>query len=375
MSELNYTLRTHCIFCLNLLKNTYFEKDYDCQVAHYMVDLNDEHFITIPFNVYQCDYCNTVQTKYLGNLNDIYKINHADSTGKIMVDLHEITKNLLLKYKDNIKNIIEIGSSKGILADIILKNIETEYNIIEPCYWGDKTNKNVINDFYENVDDSHIDANTMIISHVFEHFYKPMEILDKIYANKNIEYFLLVFPDLEYYINNKNLHVLNTEHTYYIDNQFLIQLLKNRGFNLLDSYYHENHSVIFYFQREVFENKLIDFKNTNYSLDTFYGNIFKKIAFLNNIIEKNTEKNIYFWPASIHTIYLSAFGLSDKFYGYLDNSLNKIGKKVYGTNKEIFSFSQIIEANDKNTVIILNGGVFNREIEEHIKKSNNITFY
>ncbi len=372
---MDYTIRTKCIFCFKSLTDTYFEKDYTCQVGHFMVDVNDDKFVEIPFNIYQCDYCNTVQTKYLGNLNEIYKINHADSTGQIMLDLHEVAKNIILKYKNNIKNIIEIGSSKGILADIILKNIETVYNIIEPSYWGDKSNKNIINDFYENVDDSNIDANTMIISHVFEHFYNPMEILDKIYNNKNIQNFLLVFPDLEYYINNQNLHVLNTEHTYYIDNLFLIKLFKNKGFNLLESYYHKNHSVIFYFQREAINIELIDFKNSNYSLANFYGNIFKKIEYVNNIIQKNLDKKIYIWPASIHSIYLSTFGLNDNFTGYLDNSVNKIGKKVYGTNKIIFDFNDIIMMNDKNTIIILNGGVFNVEIEKYKKVSNNITFY
>jgi len=371
-----YNIRSKCIFCDSVLNKTFFEKDHACYSSHFMVDNDYTDFHNIPFNIYTCQECNTPQTKYLGDLNEIYNINHADSTGKTMTDLHNKTFELIMKYKNNIKNIIEIGSSKGILADIVLKNIDTTYNIIEPSYWGDRSNKNIIDDFYENVEDTLIDANTMIISHVFEHFYNPLDILNKIYSNKNIENFFLVFPDLEYYINNEVLHVLNTEHTYYVDNQFLISLLNNKGFELIEKYYHNNHSVIFYFKKKNVPNtneKLVLYNN-NFSLDKFYSSIFNKITYFNDIINSNDSKNVYLWPASIHTLYLFNFGLSDKITGFLDNSENKIGKKAYGINKEILSFTQIVNENSANSIIILNGGIFNDEVKNIIKNANNIKF-
>ena len=54
----------------------------------------------------------------------------------------------------------------------------------------------------------------------------------------------------------------------------------------------------------------------------------------------------------------------------LDNSLNKIGKKMYGTNLEVISFNKILEENKEKTFIILNGGVFNSEVENKVKNSN-----
>ena len=374
---MNYIVRTQCIFCNSKLQNVHFKNDYECAVAHYVVELNITDFKKIPFNIFICNTCNTAQTKYIGNLDEIYKINHADSTGEIMSSLHNEIVNIVLKYKNNIKNIIEIGSSKGILADLILKNMDTTYNIIEPCYWGDTTNKTIIHDYYENVNDNTINANTIIISHVFEHFYEPMNILKKISSNINIEYFVLVFPDLEYYINNDVLHVLNTEHTFYIDNKFLIQILKINGFDLIDEIYHKNHSVIFVLKRNtsnIIENQIINFKNTNYSIDTFYNNIFMKIQYYNKVIHENQNKQIFIWPASIHSLYLLVFGLNTNFYGFLDNSPNKIGKLLYGTNKLIVSFNKIINENNNNVIIILNGGVFNTEIDEIIKKFTNILF-
>jgi len=119
---------------------------------------------------------------------------------------------------------------------------------------------------------------------------------------------------------------------------------------------------------------------TNYNnlslLNNYFDNIFKKIEFVNKIIvEKNMQKSIYLWPASIHSFYLCIFGLNMSFSGFLDNSKNKIGKKVYGLNKNIFDFKKIIELNDENTIIIINGGIFNNEIKSLVDNSPKINFY
>ena len=105
--------------------------------------------------------------------------------------------------------------------------------------------------------------------------------MEKISKNKNISLFCLVFPDLEYYINNKVLHVLNTEHTYYIDNDFLVSVLTLYGFTLLERVNHKNHSVIFILERKggLIENKnpKITFKNTNYSIEKYFSSIFQSV--------------------------------------------------------------------------------------------------
>jgi hypothetical protein len=361
---MTYQIRETCIFCENTLNNSYFEKDKLCYVGHYGVDLNTNisEMVKIPYNISVCENCNTPQLKYLGDLNDIYKINHADSTGKIMNTLHEKNIKMILKYKKNINNILEIGSSKGVLADLILEQLKTNYFIIEPSYFGNNNNKTIIDDFYENVNDKEIEANTMIISHVFEHFYNPLEILKKIKDNDNIENLFLVFPDLEYYINNNVQHVLNTEHTFYVDNQFLIDVLHNHGFELVDRDDHENHSVLFYFKRNnnLQSKKIIS--NKNYNLKRFFDGVIGTVNNFNDITSSKKHKNVYLWPASIHTLYLYIFGLNETdIDGFLDNSKNKIGKKMYGTNLEVFDYQEM-KKNDNN-IVLKNGGVFNKEIQ------------
>jgi hypothetical protein len=373
-------IRKNCIFCDTELVDTYFKTNYENYVAHYQVDIDYkvENSVCIPFNILVCPTCKTAQTKYLGDLSEIYKTNHADSTGTTMMNMHKMMKQFVMKHKDKIKNIIEIGSSNGTLADIILEENQLEnaklhdeliYHIIEPSFFGKRENKIIIDSFYEDVDDTLIQANTLIMSHVFEHFYNPMEIINKIVANKNIEHLFLVFPDLEYYINHNILHVLNTEHTYYIDNDFLVEIMESCSFQLIEKKYYNNHSVLFYFHRQKCEDHIQDKTtwtaiNKNYSLDLYYNTIFSTVSKCNELLEINKTCKKYIFPASIHSLYCFIFGLKyDLLNGFLDNSKNKIGKKMYGTELEIFSFMDTIEENNENIFIILNGGVFNKEVE------------
>jgi hypothetical protein len=371
-----FKLRKECIICKTFLNSSYFEKDLQNFAAHYAIDLPNQ-VEKIPFNICICSKCNTVQLKYLGDLNEIYRINHADSTGKTMQELHQQTRNMIIRNKNNIDNILEIGSSVGVLADLILDKMDINYYIIEPSYKGTTNkNKHIIPNFYENIDDTNIPANTLIISHVFEHFYNPVEILEKISKNQNIKNFYLIWPNLEYYMENNILHVLNTEHTYYIDNNFLVNLLSSFGFQLIEREDYKGHSVLFYFQRQNNQD-CVDItlsKNSLSSLDLFYSKINSTIKTWNNCITKNSKKRIFIWPASIHCIYLFQFGLSTNIHGCLDNSQNKINKYLYGYNIPIYNFRDILNENSPDVIILINGGIFNKDIEEECKKATNIEF-
>jgi len=84
---------------------------------------------------------------------------------------------------------------------------------------------------------------------------------------------------------------------------------------------------------------------------------------VNHINRDKKDNKIYIWPSSIHSLYLFTFGLNyDKLDGMLDNSINKIGNKMYGTELKISSFYEMINKNDEKTIILLNGGIFNKEI-------------
>ena len=361
----NFNIRTNCIICNNLLNNTFFTKDLSIPISCYCNESKDSDNIFIPYNVYTCLNCKTSQTKYLGNLDIIYKFNHADSTGDIMKNLHKYACKILEKYMDNVTNITEIGSAKGILSSLILQEYKNilKYYIIEPQFIGDPIEKQIIiQKFFENVDvEEYSDSNTIIISHVMEHFYNPIDILKKIQENTNIEYFLLIWPDLEHYKDNNIYHVLNTEHTFYVDNNFIKLLFNNYSFEMLEQIKYENHSVIYFFKRNN-NLKSQELININYSIDTYFNRILSRKQEIIDFIKynKNNNKQIYIWPASVHTQFLLMITEIKDIDFVLDNSPNKIGKYIYGYNLECKSFED--NCNNEMNAIILNGGCFNKEV-------------
>jgi len=367
---MKYFKRTQCIFCNSKLFDEYFVENYEIPIACYTKNESSLDDIFIPYNIFTCNTCKTSQTKYLGDLHEIYKINHADSTGKIMINMHKKVLNFIMKYKQIITNIVEIGCSKGVLSDLVLDDSLVEkYYIIEPSYFGNyRQNKYIINNYFENVDFSvYQDCNTILISHVFEHFYNPLEIVEKIQSNKNIQNFLLVWPDLEYYKDNNVYHLLNTEHTFYVDNSFIIKLFNNYSFELIERYDYEGHSVIFIFKRNELLEK-IDLINCNYNLDSFYNNLLDNKKIIDEFIENNKSQKICIWPCSVHTQFLLMITRENRIHYVLDNSPNKIGKYLYGYNIPCLDFQQYI--NNDDYAIILNGGVFNNEIKSSIKNLN-----
>jgi len=360
-----FDIRINCIICNNLLSDSFFTGDLSIPISCYCNDNKNSNDIFIPYNIYTCSICKTTQTKYLGDLDIIYKTNHAESIGSIMQNLHKLVCKIIEKYIPKIKNITEIGSAKGILSSIILEEYEniSKYYIIEPSFIGNKKEKQIIiNDFFENVNiEKYSDSNTIIISHVFEHFYNPIEILDVIKKNENIEYLLLVWPDLEHYKDNNIYQVLNTEHTFYVDNNFISLLFNNYSFEKIEEEKYENHSVIYVFKRNN-NLKLLELINENYSIDSYFNNLLNKKQDIIDFIEfnKNNNKKICIWPTSVHTQFLLMITEIKDIDFVLDNSPNKIGKYIYGYNLECKSFED--NCNNEMNAIILNGGCFNKEV-------------
>lgn len=367
-----FNVRQNCIFCKEKLTISLLAEDLKIATACYSTESPVKNLI--PYNVLICSNCKTSQIKYLGDLNEVYKINHADGTGSIMTNLHFKVKDLILNFNKNntvkINNIVEIGASKGILSDILLdEQLVDKYYIIEPNFIGvHRENKIVINNYFENVNfNEYNDCNTILISHVLEHFYNPIEILEIVQQNNSIKNFILVWPDLQYYKNNDVYHVLNTEHTYYVDNNFIVDLFNNHNFELITQEEYLGHSVLFMFKRN---NKLPlkKLQNNDYLFETFVKNIYNKKEQIATFIKQNTCKKIAIWPASVHTQFLFVFLGTQNVEYVLDNSPHKIDKYLYGYSLKCLDFKQYV--NDENFAVILNGGVFNNEVKPFIKNPN-----
>ena len=357
MSVKSYTVRNNCILC-NKGVDTLLTEDKETPIC-YSLFSSIQNNIFIPYNIQYCSNCDILQTKYIGDLDKIYSVNHIDTYGAVKHNMHSFFANFI-SCNTNIRNTIEIGACHDYLSRLLLKNNnELQITIIDPSFIGDSTNLNIIKDYFENVSIEKINANTIIMSSVFEHFYNPIEILEIITNSSNIDYVYINHPNMEYAIQN-DVHInLTVEHTFYINNNTIEKLFNKYGFRLGKQEYFENHTICYEFIRN---NTLINIPEYPKLSLNYYNNyirrINKRIEEINSIVS-NKEYTYYLWPASMHTIPLFIHGLDYKsIKGFVDNSPNKIGKYFYGYNLECFSFNDIVNSpltNIKTTCLLLGG--------------------
>ena len=353
-----YQEREQCIFCNCSEFETLLEDNYKAPITNILsFDLKENYFM--PYNIICCNNCNTCQNKYLADVQLVYDGAHNDNYGLVKNEKFNKMYNFITS-NEKINGIIEIGACHNFLAEKIIDTMKIPYTIIEVNNIKKNENINYINNFFENVDIIDINANTLIMSDVFEHFYNPTEIIKKIYDSQ-IQYIYINHPDFDYAINNNLLMCLNTEHTFLIEHQFLFSLFENNGFRLKCLQNFENFSLLLLFERidysfsKMINNNLLNI-NTKNNVNKYINNMKRTATYINNIMNETPNKNYYIWPASVHSITLFMFNLNyKKLTGVLDNSPNKIGKYLQCYSLLCSSFNEILNSNDENTTIIISG--------------------
>lgn len=367
--------RKKCIFCNSSDFELMFDKNYSTSLSLGFYNKKNNGFF-MPYNIQICKNCYSFQNKYIGDLSIVYDVNHIDDYGTTKSRKHTSFCNFILD-NNNINGIIEVGSCNGILANEILKNTTVDYNIIEPSFTGDRTNINIISDYFENVVLTNIKSNTLIMSDVFEHFYNPNAILNKIKENNNIKYIYLNHPDFDYSIKNDIMINLNCEHTFLIEHQFLFTFFQKYEFKLNRRFDFENFSLFLEFERMP-NTQLIEklITNNNLYIDTklYFDKIINNVNKINYLLNNNINNTKYYiWPSSIHSITLLNCGLNyKKLEGILDNSPNKIGKYLYGYNLLCSSFDELLKNGDNSNVVFISGA--GNYIKELDLKNTNIHF-
>ena len=346
------TERKECLMCKKTEFETFFKKDYTSGLS-FSFSEKDEDGDWIPFNILACCSCHTVQTKYIADLSILYKNNHVDSYGSTKSELMDSFSKFISKNK-SIDGIIEVGTPAPDLANRILKEYSTGYTIIEPSFIGKKGDITIIDSFIENVDFTSIKGNTLIMSQVFEHFYDPPSIIEKI-SNTHLEYIYFSHPKFTYFCQNDVYNILNVEHIAYYEEEFLYDLMKKYGFYIEEQELFKHHAIHLKFTRKL-RDTTIQLKNVSALEDTrrYFNTMIQRIEKINTIMRENKDLKFYLWPASAHTIATLTMGLdTTRVSGLLDNSPNKIGKKLVGYKLPCYSFEEMLKNTDPTIRIVI----------------------
>lgn len=347
-----YWERTQCIFCKSSNLKRCLESDTKSPVCVSMHSTLQKR-VFVPFNIQMCQDCGAAQTQYLVDVALVYAVNHIDTYGT--------TKSMMftsfasfINENPNVRGILEGGGSTDTLARCV--NTTHPYTIVDPGFCGTTESCTVVPAFIENVDIDSIDANTLVMSNMFEHIYDPVKLIQKIRESK-IEYVVLNHPDMEYAMKTHVPINLNIEHTFYIETQYLIDLFSKHGFACTrKSVYGKNHTIMVEFARSDMAAIVPRNVDADTDISLHYQKIHARACRINELLRSDRTKTYYIWPAAMFALIYFVHGLDHTlFEGVLDNSPNKIGKYAYGYDLKCLSFKEVVESNDPNVRIVITG--------------------
>lgn len=326
-----------------------------------------------------------IQLKKLLPLDIVYSSYHSEAVGQVWDDHYKIFSKFITKHNKN-NSILEMGGSNGRLAELCINNNKNlNWTIVEPNpdTSNISLNKNIkiIKAVIEDQLDLISKGPTFIHSHTLEHLYEPLETLKAI-SQKNVQGNRMIFsvPNLYKYLKNNFVNTINFEHTYFLTENVLDFLMNKLGYKIVEKYYFQEHSIFYAVEFVDKKDQKINIERIDFYLEykemylSFINFIKNEVKRLNNFISNyksscNQNDKIYLFGAHIFSQFLINFGLSaDQIDGILDNSQNKQGKRLYGTDLNVMKPEVIAQG---KAMVILKAGQYQKEVESQIRSISN----
>ena len=242
----------------------------------------------------------------------------------------------------------------------------------------------VVPSFIENELELISNGVTIIHSHTLEHLYEPLTFFKSLAKKSQLgDVMLFSIPDLYNYLKKNFVNTINFEHTYFITDDVADFLVKKTGYDLIEKFNFNEHSIFYAIRYvgidkikndDLIINKYFEYKKMYLNFINYIDNEVLRInKSMNEYIIKNKDSKIYLFGAHIFSQFLINRGLqTDKINAIIDNSLAKIGKRLYGTDLNVISPNNL---NDSSSLIILKAGQYQEEVERQLNKiSGNLKY-
>lgn len=352
-------IRHECVVCLSKsLKNIHIEENTPISIGCSTKTI--EHDIHTDIRYVLCISCGTAQIATPVNYEVLYNESHNNTYNTPTWSAHHKEFCSFIYESARSKSFLEIGGSTGVLAKQILeKDPSVNYTILDLC----NTNPYIdgvpfINANCEEYTYSNIKC--ILMSHVFEHLYNPLQFLEKI-SNAGVSEVFLSIPNMEISLNRESLSFLHVEHTFYIDTEHLYSMFSKYKYKCAHTHFFKDHSIFFHFIFSDNEPPFVLHPESIKQLQTKFALYFSNRKSIFNTI---SIQNPFFIVPSGHFgqfIYKSLSHFKDKMIGFLDNDQSKIGKRLYGTHLTVFPMKEV-QTYKGPLSIVLHAGPYTAEI-------------
>jgi hypothetical protein len=198
----------------------------------------------------------------------------------------------------------------------------------------------------------------VIMSHVFEHLYEPVKFIKRC-SEGGVSHVIISHPVMN---ENSKILPIHTEHTFFADFLDVKAVFENNNFRLEKTENFKNHSIFFHFVRG--EKCIGTSQNKRPGREVSIFNNFKKRMEIISSID--VPDNTYIIPGG-HFGQVVYYYLKNKnIIGFLDNDINKHGKRVYGTHLTVHPIPPELS----NVTLIVYAGLYSSEIIDSLSCTN-----
>lgn len=372
----NHTVRKKCIICNRNLKLTNNIKDFPVYMGVTKKKYTEDILVDMKIGV--CTKCGLSQMVNLIKLNILYQNNHNDAVGDRWEDHHNKFSKFVIENSG--ESILEVGGGFGKIANkcIIKKKIK-KWLFYEPNL-NNNLRKLLISPKIEIINKPKTlkkieKVNTIVHSHVLEHFYDPIsELLTLSNYLKDNGNMIIAVPNIQEMLKKNMTNAYNFEHTYFINLNVLKKIFLLSNFKIEKIYKYDEYIFFLNIKKSIINqnNKInLNFSKTNYYVSNFIKNIKSITVAINRELKKYKKNKKYIFGSHIFTIFLLKMGLKENYFEFvLDNSKIKNNKRLYGT-RLITKYPQILKNQEDPPVIILKTGLYDREIKKDIVENIN----
>jgi len=318
----------------------------------------------IILNIFQCSCCGLVQLNT--NPVEYFKevITATYFSEEIKKSRFNQMKKFITQFKLDGKKILEIGSGKGNMLDIIQKagakavGIEASSKSVEI---GKSAGRNMIVGYIgdmNKIEDYQFDA--FVSFNYIEHLPEPNTIIKNIYKNvtDNAAGYVVV-PNLDYLLETKCFYEFVSDHLSYFTKKTLTYAFEKNGFDVLECYTINNDNDIV---AVVKKKKILDIAH-------HFNEVEDLIKNLQQIVTRYKAKNkkIAIWGAGHRTLALLALSKLNDIEYVVDSAKFKQGRYTPVLHSKIVSPEHLLQEN-VDLIIVMVPALYPDEILKTIKK-------
>ncbi|CAH1906339.1 conserved hypothetical protein [Candidatus Nitrotoga sp. HW29] len=315
-----------------------------------------------------------IQLKHLLPLDLLYQAQTTTSAvGPTWMAHHRAFAEFLRAYSP--RSVLELGGAHGILSVEYhqrVGQIQIPWTILEPNPAPvEGCRARFLKGFFDEECRLDEDYDVLVHSHVFEHLYEPAQFMARLcqfMAPGQIMVFSV--PDLYEWLKRKFTNCINFEHTVFLTEPYVDELLARYGFRTLEKrHVMDGHSIFYAAMRDdAIESSGLshDLYAQNRRLYEEFVEYYQTLTHEINAKVDAWEGEVFLFGAHVFAQYLIAFGLDTRrIRCILDNDSRKQGRRLYGT--DLIVATPEILAGLENAAVILKAGIYNEEIRNGIR--------